>query len=45
MYINFDMGDDTDLNIPWKFGACINLDKPDLNERYFAPDGIHCLNG
>jgi hypothetical protein len=23
----------------------INLDKPDLNERYFAPDGIQFLNG
>jgi hypothetical protein len=23
----------------------INLDKPDLNERSFAPDGIHFLNG
>jgi hypothetical protein len=23
----------------------INLDKPDLNERYFAPDGVQFLNG
>jgi hypothetical protein len=46
MYINFDMGDDTDMNIPrgnLEPVSSVNLDKPDLNERYFAPDGIHCL--